>query len=268
MARLINLCDTHVHTSFSRHAFSTVEEDVHEAAEAGLELVGIADHLSSMISATLDPRDYQHLYNLSAIPRRWMGVEVLRGAEVDIVDLEGHLFGHDLAFDRLLVDDPLPVPCFLDRALRQVDYAIASVHGRAFCRDASPAAVTAMYVAALRHPKVLMLGHLGRTGLTFELGPIIECAKALGKLIEVNEHSFERGFGDVEAIRERCRAIAIACAEAGVAVAVNSDAHISFAVGKVEGALSLLEEIRFPQELIATRDAETFKARASLVMGN
>ena len=31
-------CDTHTHTLYSRHAYSTIEENVRAAAERGLEL--------------------------------------------------------------------------------------------------------------------------------------------------------------------------------------------------------------------------------------
>ena len=39
---------------------------------------------------------------------------------------------------------------------------------------------------------------------------------------------------------------------------VNSDAHSSFYIGKYSNTIKMLEEIDFPVELIANRDAETF----------
>ena len=41
-------CDTHTHTIYSRHAYSTVEENVRAAAELGIGLLGSTDHYSSM----------------------------------------------------------------------------------------------------------------------------------------------------------------------------------------------------------------------------
>ena len=268
---LLNLCDTHVHTLFSRHAYSTVEEDVRAAAERGLELVGITDHYSAMISSEIRPLEYQHLFNFRAIPREWMGVKVLRGAEADIVDLEGHLFGHGLTFDRMLTGDVWVSPFSLEeQALKDVDYAIASVHGRDFTRDATPAQITRMYVKALEHPKVLMLGHIGRTGLPYELGPIVRAASEAGKLLEINEHSFDFGKpGDARrtATMDRCRALAEACAEVGVSIAVNTDAHISFDIGRFDHTLAMLEEIHFPKELIATRSANAFVGAVERAIG-
>ena len=39
-------CDVHTHTLYSRHAYSTILENVAAAKEAGLELLGSTDHFS------------------------------------------------------------------------------------------------------------------------------------------------------------------------------------------------------------------------------
>lgn len=82
-------CDIHTHTMFSAHAYSTIEENVYWAAERGLQVLGSADHLSSMVTACPnDLRGYQFFINQDIWPRIWSGVLVLRGAEVDIVSLD------------------------------------------------------------------------------------------------------------------------------------------------------------------------------------
>ncbi len=268
---LRNLCDAHVHTIFSRHAYSTIEEDVRAAARVGLELIGISDHYSPMIASDVRPLEYQHFFNLGIVPRRWMGVHVLRSAEADIIDLKGHLFGHEMTFSPRKTGDVWRIPRSLEeQALLHSDYVIASVHGRDFTKHATSAQITAMYVGALEHEKVLMLGHLGRTGLSYEVAPIIRACAETHKLIEINEHSFHFGAPGSErllATKSRCRELAEACAEAGVSVAVNTDAHISCEVGQVPNALALLEGIDFPQELIATTDAESFLAAVERGVG-
>lgn len=88
--------DIHTHTLFSRHAYSTITENVAAARERGLEVLGSADHFSSMISPTVHIRDYQFFINQSVWPRMWDGVMVLRGAETDILTLDGGLFGQDI----------------------------------------------------------------------------------------------------------------------------------------------------------------------------
>ncbi|RRF89311.1 MAG: phosphatase, partial [Coriobacteriaceae bacterium] len=63
-------CDVHTHTIFSRHAYSTIEENVRAAAELRVELLGSTDHFSCMLyperDGAFDVRDFQYLYNLSA----------------------------------------------------------------------------------------------------------------------------------------------------------------------------------------------------------
>ncbi len=75
-------CDIHTHTMFSAHAYSTIEENVYWAAERGLQVLGSADHLSSMVTACPnDLRSFQFFINQDIWPRIWSGVLVLRGAE-------------------------------------------------------------------------------------------------------------------------------------------------------------------------------------------
>ena len=88
-------CDVHTHTLFSRHAYSTIEENVRAAGAQGMELLGSTDHLGSMLAAHTDftgadsLENYQFFVNQRVWPRTWHGVELRRGAEIDIVDLEG-----------------------------------------------------------------------------------------------------------------------------------------------------------------------------------
>lgn len=251
------LCDTHTHTLHSRHAYSTLEENVRAAAEVGLELLGSTDHFSSMLTPGValegdpDLRNYQHFLNQVVLPRTWHGVTLLRGVEIDIVDLDGHLFGHGYpqpnniscgAYDEVLDLD--------ERVMLNLDYAIASVHGKPFATGASKAQVTRMYRAVLEHPKVMILGHIGRSGLDFDVDEVVGAARDLHKLIEINETSLVHRAGR----SGRCRSIAERCAELGCSISLGSDAHVAPQVGRFDATLAMLEEIAFPEELVATRD--------------
>ena len=267
---LQNLCDVHTHTLFSRHAYSTIAENVREASEVGLELIGSADHFGDMLFTERDVRNFQYFLNTRIWPRTWDGVRVMHGCEADIVNLDGKLFGWDEPASRSIVHHRLEDDCLLqDRVFAHCDYVVASIHYKGFCHGASLAETTAMYVQALEHPKVLVLGHPGRAGVPFDLDEVLLAAKDMGKLIEINEHSFVMGGmnGKRPAAYEPCKRIAQRCAELGVQVAVSTDAHICTQVGRFDQALGLLEEIDFPQELIATRDAEAFLAVARDAVG-
>lgn len=262
---LRNLCDIHTHTLYSRHAYSTIRENVLAARDAGLELLGTADHFSDMLFPGASPkcadvRDYQFFLNLRALPRVWEGVRVLRGAEADIRTLDGGLFGQGVDVPDDITGDPYGTPLSLyDRVTAGCDYVIASVHARGFAGNVSEEQGTRMYLGALSQPKVLVLGHTGRAGVPFDVREVVGAAARAGKLIEINEHSLETRPPSGRTW-STCMAIAETCAELGCQIAVSTDAHVCAGVGRVPTALAMLDEIGFPEELVATRSADALLA--------
>lgn len=253
------LCDVHTHTMFSRHAYSTIAENVQAASERGIKLLGSADHYSDMLFEKQSIKNFQFFVNLEVWPREWLGVRLLRACEADIVDLGGHLFGWNIACRASMTGQRYPDdPTLQEVVFGNLDYVVASIHGKSFTRGASLVQTTHMYVHALEHPKVLILGHPGRAGVPFDVREVVRAAKAQHKLIEVNDHSLDDKF--YERSHEACQKIAEACAEEGVSIAVSSDAHICSDIGRLDHAAAFLDEIHFPQELVATRTPEAFIA--------
>ena len=252
-------CDVHTHTLYSRHAYSTLEENVREAAERRIELLGVTEHFSDMLFPTRDLRNFQYFANLGCWPRSWHGVTLLRGVEADIVDLDGNLYGHDTPAGRFGAGVGTGPDTLKDMVFGKVDYAIASVHNHDWADGALLATTTEMYIRALSDPRVLIVGHPGRAGVPFELDPVLEAARDQHKLIEINEHSLNTSEGHDRSYVP-CRRIAERCAELGVSIAVNSDAHISYDVGRFEAVPALLDELDFPADLIATCSADAFLA--------
>ena len=262
---LQNRCDIHTHTLYSRHAYSTVRENVLAASDAGLELLGITDHFSDMLFPNTDLtrgslRDYQHFINMRVWPRTWDGVRLLHGAEADIRTLEGALFGQGIEVTEDITGRPLSAAATLyDRVVDGCDYVIASVHYKDFAAEATLAQATQMYLGALSQPKVLVLGHTGRAGVPFDVDEVVGEVARQHKLIEINAHSLEARRREGRTWTS-CRKIAETCAELGCQIVISSDAHICAGVGAVDPSLEMLEEIHFPQELVATRSAEAFLA--------
>lgn len=259
-------CDVHTHTLASRHAYSTIEENVRAAADQNFELLGSTDHFSDMLYPDQDIRNFQFFLNVKCWPRTWHGVTVLHGCEADIVDGQGNLFGHDIPVDREINGMPLRGRTTLKkRVFKNCDYVIASIHRKDFTKEQTPAQNSQMYINALQDPKVLILGHLGRSGVDFELDPVLEAARDLGKLVELNEASLSE-----DAKREKsllpCRHIAERCAELGVQVSFGSDSHVSTGIAHYESIKALLEEIDFPEELVACRSKDAFLATARAVL--
>lgn len=249
-------CDTHTHTIFSRHAYSTIEENVRAAREKGITLLASTDHFSDMLFGDYDNvKNYQYFFCSNNWPRIWNDVMVLRGCEADIVDMEGNLFGHDIAVKKSVIGDIYdPERNLLEMVCEKLDFVIASVHAKRHTQGMSVSQNTQMYIKALENPKVFFIGHIGRAGVPFDMDEVLKSAKELHKPIEINEHSFSWE-GHHQMV---CRDVATRCAELGVSICVNTDAHMSHEIGGTDRAKAMLEEIHFPQELIINRTKESF----------
>ncbi len=244
--------DTHTHTIFSGHAYSTIEENVRAAKEAGMEALGITDHFSRLFVPDTGFCHYGNFGNFKALPKEWYGVRLFYGAEADIVDVEGHLFGYDMELPFAWTEQK---PTYQEWLTGGSDYLIASVHDKSYTFGQSLVKTTELYCKALEQPKVLILGHIGRAGVPFELDEVLKTAKALNKMIEINEASFWYP----EQITTMCQKIAERCAELGTMISLGSDAHSSFYVGKFEQAQAMLKKIHFPEELIGTRSRNSLE---------
>ncbi len=236
--------DLHTHTIFSGHGYSTIEENIREAAEMKLEAVAITDHFGAGF-VDIDPvypfKRLGHFFNTNSLPKEWHGVRLLRGAEMDITDEKGNLFGWDMKTG----DDLYPT---LDKRITSgCDIVIASIHRLPGSWSENTLQNTKMYCKVLENPSVLIIGHPGRARVPFEIDTVLRTAKELGKIIEINEHSYD----SPKEVHHTCKTIAERCADIGVNISVGSDAHASFYVGKFPRALSMLQSIDFPKHLIA-----------------
>lgn len=79
--------DVHTHTIASGHAFSSLQEMARAAADRGLKLLGITEHTPGI------PGSCHLIYfrNLHVVPRQMYGIELLLGAEINILDTQGTL---------------------------------------------------------------------------------------------------------------------------------------------------------------------------------
>ena len=82
-----DILDLHTHTIASGHAYNTLYEMAQAAADKGLAVYGCSEHAPSM------PGTCHEFYftNFKVLPRVIRGVPVLMGAELNILDFEGHV---------------------------------------------------------------------------------------------------------------------------------------------------------------------------------
>lgn len=251
--------DPHTHTIASGHGFSTIEENARHAADRGLEAIGMADHYSPHFTPMRDGKfpQFGPMMNMPSLPKVIYGVRILASAEIDIIDLDGHLFTWDLTRPW----GPNTGESVLDGVLKTRDFAIAGVHNFAGSNKATKAEGTRMYTNVLRTPGVHAISHPGRAGVPFDVKEVVRVAKETGAMLEINDHSFD--FSDE--VHSFCREIAITCAEMDAPVIVSSDAHSAFFVGVFDKALAMLDEIGFPQALIANESLEKLMAQVASI---
>ncbi len=227
------LVDTHTHTVASGHAYSTLKENAEMAFCKGLEGFVCADH-GTAIEGCIPPFIITSV--LRFIPDEIEGVRLIRGAEANIIDHEGNL---DIA----------------EKYLCGTEFAIASMHGVCI-EDKGKTKNTEALMGALQNRYINVIGHPGNAHFPIDAEAFVKETARLGKLVEVNNHSFEARHGSYE----NCAKIIRLCKKYEVRITVSSDAHSCYNMGEFSEAIALLEENRFPEEMIVSATLERFLA--------
>ena len=227
------LVDTHTHTIASDHAYSTVLENAAAAARAGLEALAVTDHTPPLTDA---PR-MSHFRNLRVLDRVIDGVTILRGAELNICDARGGLG-------------------VADSDLSDMDLCIASIHTVVY-GSPDPAENLRAYQGAMEDARVKIIGHPEDGRAPVDFFALARAARDAGVLIEVNNSSL-RPISYRQNTRENMTALLRACEACGAHICLGTDAHFAPAVGRFDESLSLLEELHFPEELVANTSLQKF----------
>lgn len=244
---LINIkVDAHTHTIASGHAFSTIEENAIHASKKGIEAIGMTDHFGPMFWQSSEPV-FNGSLNMAALPKVIHGVRILAGTEIDIMDLDGNLAGHDL----ITPFRPDMNACELILTTREI--TIASLHFLYNMENATKEQYTNMYCNVIKNPYVNIIGHLGRMDIPLDIETIVACAKENNVCIEINSSTL-----NVKSTHSRCRNIALCCKKLNAPIVVDSDAHSSFFIGEITNAANMLEEINFPEELVINSETDRF----------
>jgi DNA polymerase (family X) len=184
--------DLHCHTTWSNDGKNTMEEMVERARERGYEYLAITDHSHYLRDGKLEG----YFAEIVALGKRVAPFRVLRGIEVNIK-----------------ADGSLDVD---DETLSLFDWVMASLH-TSF--DKNP---TERVLHTMENPHVDCIGHLTARKIN-RRGPadvavdkVIEQAVATETFLEINSQPDRLDIRDANAR---------AAGEAGVLVAVNSDAH-------------------------------------------
>ena len=229
------VCDCHIHTLSSGHAYSTIGECAKAAAEKGIELIAMTDHAPAMPGGT----HVFHFDNLRVLPEFLNGVRLLKGAEVNILDFDGLL---DLN----------------DRTLGGLDLIIASLHVPCF-QAGSPAENTRAAIGAMQSSFVDILGHPDDSRIPLDYDELARAAAATGTLLELNNSSLSP-LSFRQNAQENCVRLIEAALRHGARLIVNSDAHFHADVGNFTNVLPLLGGQAVPEAVVANVSAERLQA--------
>lgn len=226
--------DVHTHTIVSGHAYSTLQEMAQAAFDKGLKLLGITEHAPG-IPGTCDKIYFR---NLHVVPRMMYGVELMLGAEVNILDSKGNID----------MDDEL---------MSRLDLRIAGIHALCFT-PGSREENTEGVIRTISHPLIDIISHPGDGTAELLFEPIVLAAKEHGTLLEINNSSLKPCRGKLAA-RDNNIEILRLCKQYEVPVILGSDAHISFDIANYEFLPPLLNETEFPEELIVNNSVGRLK---------
>lgn len=198
--------DLHMHTTWSDGAFS-IREMVEAARAKGYTHLVITDHSRYLTVANgLTPeRLREQIAEIRALNLEYTDIEIFCGTEMDI-----------------LPDGTLD---FDDEILRELDFVIAAIHSN-FNQSEEQimnrlyAAIKNPYVNLIAHPTGRIIGQ--RDGYHLNVTQLIEWAKEYGKALELNANPYRL---------DLAKDYLIAAQEAGVPIAINTDAH---AIGQLD----------------------------------
>jgi DNA polymerase (family 10) len=179
------------------------------AKEKGYQYIGITDHSQSLKIARGVPAEdlWKQIRFIDKLNQRMSGIRILKSSEVDI-----------------LADGSLDYP---DDLLRELDYTVCSIHSRFGLGKPEQ---TERIMRAMDNRSFNILGHatgrllLKRPGYDIDIERVIRHARQNGCFFEINSSPDRL---DLSAANAR------AAAQAGVNIAVSTDAHSSGEFGLV-----------------------------------
>lgn len=211
------IADMHTHTLASGHAYSTINELAHAAAQAGLRGLAITDHGPGLPGG---PHRF-HFCAMRFVPATISGVRIFRGIEANVLDHTGRL---DLEPD----------------VLETLDFVMAGFHEDCGICGQDRVRNTKTLLAVMENPLVKCISHPGNPVFPLDYEEVVMGALATDTALELNNSSLAAV--SRKGSEGNCAEIARLCARIGARVMIGSDAHICQGVGSFDEALKLAAE--------------------------
>ena len=224
--------DIHTHSIASGHyTTDTITDLVKGALDKELILLGICEHGPAIPHSC----SKNYFRNLLSAPSTRLGIRILYGAEVNIIDYNG----------RIDLDNDI---------IEKLDYCIAGLHLPCL-KPGHVSENTNAYIGAMKLPNVKAIAHPDDTKYPVDYRKLIEAAIENHVYLEINNSSLSPN-GYRGNVRENDLRILELCREYHYPVLLSSDSHGRDHVGCFQYALELIHETSFPAELVLNYSAK------------
>lgn len=224
------VADTHAHTLVSGHAYNTIREMAAAAAEKGLEVLALTEHAPKMPGTC----GLFYFQNLDVVPREMNGIQMLFGAELNIMNPDG--------------DVDLP-----EKIIKDLDIAIASIHPPCYGMEHTEKENTRAYVETMKKPYINIIGHPDDGRFPCDYETLVKAAGETHTLLELNNTSL-RPESSRRGADKNMAELLMLCKQYEVPVTTGSDAHVDMDVGNFSNVEKIIRKCNFPRELVVTTD--------------
>ncbi len=217
--------DLHTHTVASSHAFSTITENAHIAAQKDLQIIACTDHGPEL------PGGANKIFFKSqrCIPRFIEGVGILRGIEANI-------------------DDNGKIDC-TPSMMDYLDIVMAGFHAPVYSDARFENHNTEMMIRVIASGKVDVITHPANINYPINLKAVVKAARKHNVALELNASPYTRTNSRTMAVE-----LVKTAANAGVHLVMGSDAHICFDVGRFDLGYEILDEAGTGSEYLLNSD--------------
>jgi len=222
--------DLHTHTIASGHAFNTIYEMAAEAKKRGVKILGITEHGPAVLGSATN-NYFSQLYRL---PRKILGVKMLFGAELNILNKKGE------------VDLP-------EWLLQRCDYLSAGLHQTTSYEGKSEKENTQAMLAAMANPQINTLNHIYRIVFPVNIEKVAQTACDQGKLLEISIAVFSKKKIPDEVVERISRMIKVV-KQNKQKILLGSDAHIATEIGEDKGFNKYKKKLGLTAKDIANND--------------
>lgn len=223
--------DYHTHTVYS-HGTGTIEENVLEAVEKGLEIIAISDHGPGHVNFGIKKKKYIEMRNeIDRLNKKYENIDILLGLEGNVLGISGKV---DIDDEMLALNDILLCGYHFGSLPHRVGdirihfYNIIKRFSKGIYNRAKRLNTIAV-TNALRNYDIKILTHPGSKG-PIDILAVAQVAYEEGTLLEISNHHSKLSAEDLVLLRDT-----------KVRFVVSSDAHKPIDVGTFSIALKKIK---------------------------